>query len=717
MADSNRSYLKGVASFWMFKLSQFFPKAIVSLILRIMGERRKIRLLQGAHHYSKKRGKKDLARSSSNKAGGPSKAIALGALFVVNRLPSALLFELKNLVNLRYLGQYNSIEFQKKFFWKKVTDRGLESANNKPLFLNNLDAKTISEFSRNNKGYLKLYFEFLKSSQDDRKSDSGNGNSLKEKFIQYSFANGSLPNPSIVGLQGHKFDYFLLTDEIQRQVMKPWQTLQLGDWPQTTITAEEGRKRARFAKTNPQNFFPKEKVIIWRDSKILIDEDFAMELLERFIESGKDIGLVPHPFRSTVYEEIDALKHSSKDLLDSLNLVETKLRDIGFEQTEPLFETGFILYNLESKRTQKFLQDWNHRIQEVCIRDQVSVNFCLEQNELSVHKLFTSSQSIRNSGKSLVLGRKYNPEATGLETFLHRERAVTETTEQIKSVEIIVPVFNGRPLVEQMLNSLIELEVPNEIQLSVVLSDDGSEFGTLEILEKFASLYSFITVTKSDKNRGYTRNVNAGLAQAQADIVVILNSDTILPKSFLSKTVALFENSNKKLIIGPLSNNAGSQSIFYDRKSELKRILPWGLDTNLLDKFVGEMFPKNYLVDTPEVHGFCLIARSSAFKEIGYFNEEAFPFGNGEETDWCLRAREFGYKLAVLPSLFVFHHGTGSFDSSRKEQLVSLGLATLNKMYGEQVVSGLLHQHQSNLELNAAKNLIRLRVLLEFPPL
>jgi GT2 family glycosyltransferase len=152
-------------------------------------------------------------------------------------------------------------------------------------------------------------------------------------------------------------------------------------------------------------------------------------------------------------------------------------------------------------------------------------------------------------------------------------------------------------------------------------------------------------------------------------------------------------------------------------KSELKRVLPWGLDTNLLDKFVGEMFPKNYLIDTPEVHGFCLIARSSAFNEIGYFNDEAFPFGNGEETDWCLRAREFGYKLAVLPSLFVFHHGSGSFDSSRKEQLVSLGLATLNKMYGEQVVSGLLHQHQNNLELIAAKNLIKLRLFMELPPL
>ena len=57
-------------------------------------------------------------------------------------------------------------------------------------------------------------------------------------------------------------------------------------------------------------------------------------------------------------------------------------------------------------------------------------------------------------------------------------------------------------------------------------------------------------------------------------------------------------------------------------------------------------------------------------QEIGFFSEEEFGKGYGEENDWCQRAIVHGYKNLIVANLFVYHKHGGSFSAEQKALLM-----------------------------------------------
>src|SRR5690606_38208983 len=69
-------------------------------------------------------------------------------------------------------------------------------------------------------------------------------------------------------------------------------------------------------------------------------------------------------------------------------------------------------------------------------------------------------------------------------------------------------------------------------------------------------------------------------------------------------------------------------------------------------------------VEVPTGHGFCLYVKRSCIRAVGFLDEPAFGRGYGEEVDFCLRAREAGFKHICAPNVFVGHVGGVSFGSN-----------------------------------------------------
>lgn len=94
------------------------------------------------------------------------------------------------------------------------------------------------------------------------------------------------------------------------------------------------------------------------------------------------------------------------------------------------------------------------------------------------------------------------------------------TTAQIS---FIIPVYNVKPYLIQCLESIIHTNIDKEI----ILIDDGSTDGSLELLKSYQRQYSFITlVCQSNKGVSVARNI--GIKLAKGEYLQFVDSDDYL---------------------------------------------------------------------------------------------------------------------------------------------------------------------------------------------
>ena len=88
-------------------------------------------------------------------------------------------------------------------------------------------------------------------------------------------------------------------------------------------------------------------------------------------------------------------------------------------------------------------------------------------------------------------------------------------------LSVIVPVFNERSTVAEVIRRIRAADVPVDIEVIVV--DDGSSDGTDKVLAAMGD--STIRVIDHDSNRGKGAAIRTGLAVARGDLVLIQDAD------------------------------------------------------------------------------------------------------------------------------------------------------------------------------------------------
>lgn len=90
-------------------------------------------------------------------------------------------------------------------------------------------------------------------------------------------------------------------------------------------------------------------------------------------------------------------------------------------------------------------------------------------------------------------------------------------------ISFIIPVYNVKPYLIQCLESIIHTNIDKEI----ILIDDGSTDGSLELLKSYQRQYSFITlVCQSNKGVSVARNI--GIKLAKGEYLQFVDSDDYL---------------------------------------------------------------------------------------------------------------------------------------------------------------------------------------------
>lgn len=258
------------------------------------------------------------------------------------------------------------------------------------------------------------------------------------------------------------------------------------------------------------------------------------------------------------------------------------------------------------------------------------------------------------------------------------------------STNVLMPVYNASAIVARTLKYLLHTGVPAR---SILVADDASTEQRMRGVQAWAESEG-VRWDRASANRGYTRNINAALRSVASEHVLILNSDCFVSRSTIEELESTLRRFDMIGCVGPLSSNAGHQSVRLKRTifwemltdSEIER-LSRKVEEQLLDEFGG----RPWLM--PTANGFCCLWRTSVLQDLGFFDEEEFPRGYGEEDDICLRMMEYGRFAAIAPHTFAPHLKTKSFSLTEREHLKSQAQTRLRMKFSSPHIDRLVNHY------------------------
>ena len=108
----------------------------------------------------------------------------------------------------------------------------------------------------------------------------------------------------------------------------------------------------------------------------------------------------------------------------------------------------------------------------------------------------------------------------------------------IPKVSIVVPTYNNKKVLEKVLDAMLILDYPNDYEIIVV--DDGSSDGTIDMLHKKFDNQRRIRVLGQGKNKGVCKARNMGIHAAKYPIIVNMDHTSDSYVSGIQRPQALY---------------------------------------------------------------------------------------------------------------------------------------------------------------------------------
>jgi len=223
-----------------------------------------------------------------------------------------------------------------------------------------------------------------------------------------------------------------------------------------------------------------------------------------------------------------------------------------------------------------------------------------------------------------------------------------------RPVAVVTVTFNAVDHVAAMVASV---RVGQEgAALPIVAVDNGSSDGTVAELRKLAGVQVI-----EQSNIGYAGGINRGIAAAPAGHdILILNPDMVLqPGCVALLSEALHRSASNAIAVPALYDESGQLQPSLRREPTWWRTLAETLVGGTRAGKLGESYPPDFLGDGPQTAdwatGAAMLVRRESLDQIGPWDGSFFLYS--EETEFCLRSRDAGYRLVVEPRAVGTHIG------------------------------------------------------------
>lgn len=220
-------------------------------------------------------------------------------------------------------------------------------------------------------------------------------------------------------------------------------------------------------------------------------------------------------------------------------------------------------------------------------------------------------------------------------------------------LSIIVVNYNGRGHLEGLLESLARH--PPSTSHEVVVVDNASTDGSAALV----SAAPGVRLIQLRENVGFSAGNNAGIRATAGELVLLLNSDTLLAPGVLDVLIERLEAYPSAAVAGPrLVDANGDPELSFGRMispltevSQKAIVSLYARGFGPVSRWVERATSTEQLVDW--VSGACLLVRRSVAVQVGLLDERFFLYT--EDVDFCASVRAAGWQVLFTPRSAVVH--------------------------------------------------------------
>jgi GT2 family glycosyltransferase len=241
-----------------------------------------------------------------------------------------------------------------------------------------------------------------------------------------------------------------------------------------------------------------------------------------------------------------------------------------------------------------------------------------------------------------------------------------QTGNNAQGISVVIPNYNGAGLLAKNLPSVYAALQASGCPYQVIVADDASTDDSVTFLKQH---YPDIIIIISQKNSGFSVNINKGIAATTLPLVLLLNSDIELSDNYFLNQLKYFELPDTFGVMGQIRDEATgeiAEACKYPKPSLFK---------------INHI--KNVAIAGPHVYTFYLsganaLVNRQKLLSIGGFNEIYTPFYH-EDIDLSLRAWESGWKCYYNDSAVCRHAVSTTIKSHSSKTRVKI-ISTRNRL-------------------------------------
>jgi cellulose synthase/poly-beta-1,6-N-acetylglucosamine synthase-like glycosyltransferase/peptidoglycan/xylan/chitin deacetylase (PgdA/CDA1 family) len=225
--------------------------------------------------------------------------------------------------------------------------------------------------------------------------------------------------------------------------------------------------------------------------------------------------------------------------------------------------------------------------------------------------------------------RRARPRAAAVRRGGRAGRTAAALPPYAPGVSVVVPAYNEEAGIEATVRSLTASWYPGDIEVIVV--DDGSSDATYDIARGLMLPGVWVV---SQPNAGKPAALNHGIAEAQYDILILVDADTVFEPDAIARLVQPLRAGD----VGAVSGNTkvGNRTGLLGRWQHIEYVMGFNLDRRLFD-LLGAM---------PTVPGAIGAFRRAALADVGWLSSQTLA----EDTDLTMALCRSPWRVVYEPS-------------------------------------------------------------------
>lgn len=227
-------------------------------------------------------------------------------------------------------------------------------------------------------------------------------------------------------------------------------------------------------------------------------------------------------------------------------------------------------------------------------------------------------------------------------------------------ISVVSLTWNSARFVEPLLSTLEHDVEFSDVPTEIILIDNGSTDGTLELLHGFQDRYDNIRLVPLSYNQGTTVPRNIGIRMARSEFIFILDSDTEVPPGTLRgllEGVACVPDRDSLGILHPRLIYPDGQFQESARRfptlfTKLYRMMHMeerrAQDESIEQVLAGQTAPVDYAISA------AWFVPRETFDRAGVLDERIFY--SPEDVEFCARCWRHGLKVWYYPAVEIVHN-------------------------------------------------------------